>query len=57
MSRDSDDRSGALYIGVFLDMIGDRSETRASECRWWCFHLQSIHLSVDRIARDDLLVL
>jgi len=57
MSRDSDDQTEALCVDVFLDTIGDRSETWASERRWWCLRPQSIHLGVDRVSCDDFLVL
>jgi len=46
-------RSGAVYIGIFLDVIVDH--LKASECSAFVYNLSTF--GVNRVRRDDLLVL
>jgi len=53
MVRECRFSSGAAYAGVFLSMIIDRSERRPMQV----VVPSSTTLSVDRIVRNDLLIL
>ena len=56
MVRERRFNSGAAYVGVFLNMIIDRSERQANG--GGCGFVRDLStLSAYRVARDDLLVL
>ena len=48
--------SRAAYVGVLLDMIGDRSEKQGNTGSY-AFVQNLSTLSVDRVVRNDLLIL